>query len=39
MTNSFYNNKNEIPIPTCRNQPKMIMWVFHLAIEKQIIYK
>ena len=29
---------NEIPIPTCRYQPKMIMWVFHQAIEKQNLY-
>ena len=29
--------QDEIPIPTCRDQPEMIMWVFHLAIKKQII--
>jgi len=24
----------EISIPTCRDQPEMIMWLFHLTVKK-----
>jgi hypothetical protein len=29
---------DEIPISKFSNQPKMIIWVFHLATKKQNIY-
>jgi len=31
--------KHEIAMRKCSHQPKMIIWLFHLAFEKQIIYK
>jgi hypothetical protein len=36
LKNRLYTN--EIPMRQSSHQPKMNIWVFHVAIKKQIIY-